>query len=74
MGEIKKAPKANKIDVDHKAKNNVENHREFVPQFRYFCDACTNIAGVFADKDYRTIECEVCGKVQTAKVENYLNL
>lgn len=44
-------------------------------KYRYFCDACTNIAFLAPSKDYTESVCRSCGKpVGIPKVENYIKL
>jgi len=52
-----------------------EEPKESKPKFRYFCEACTNTALVTSDKkDKGDIKCQVCGKDQPVKAENYIEI
>lgn len=45
-------------------------------RYRYFCDACTGIAFLSADKKNPGVSaCQNCGKfIHTIKEENFINL
>lgn len=45
------------------------------PTHRYYCDACTGIAGVSnMPFEMVSITCQVCGKTQQCKKENWIKL
>lgn len=59
-------------------KNKPEEKKESKPKFthRYFCDACTNIAGFvnIEEKLPKSITCQVCSKTKEFDDENLIKI
>ena len=53
----------------------VETKKFDKPKFRYFCDACTNVAFYASEiEEGKSGFCQSCGKPYVARKENYIKL
>lgn len=68
-------PKKGALVVEEKNTTTGPEEQVHAQAYRYFCDACTGIAGVTSLPDsVKTIRCKVCGVSQDCKRMNWIKI